>query len=470
MHHHREGVHRVARQQDVQLHQRALAIAVQLVVERRVAVGAALELVVEVQDDLGQRQVVDHLLALLDRLHRDEDPAPVLAERHHRAHAVVGHQDRRADVGLLDALDRGRRREAGRRAHREDGPGGGGDPVLHVRRGRQQLQVVLALEALAHDVHVQQAEEPAAEAEAERRRGLGLVAQRGVVQREALEGVAQVRVVVGVRREEAAEDHRLDLAVARQGLRRRRLRQRQRVAHLQLAEVLQAGHQVAGLARREPPGGLIMAGDITPTSSASTTSLVCMACSRSPSAKAPSNTRTKATTPAVLVVDRVEDERAGRRQRIALGRGHARHDGLEHLVDPGAGLGRDAQHVLGVVADQLGERGGMALRVGRGQVDLVQHRHQVEVALDRQVGVGERLRLDALAGVDHQQRALARGQAARDLIAEVHVAGRVDQVELVGHPVARRVGHAHRLGLDRDAALALQVHRVEHLAAHVALG
>ena len=49
-----------------------------------------------------------------------------------------------------------------------DGAVGERHLVLDARHRRQQLEVVLALEALAHDVHVQQAEEAAAEAEAER--------------------------------------------------------------------------------------------------------------------------------------------------------------------------------------------------------------------------------------------------------------------------------------------------------------
>ena len=55
---------------------------------------------------------------------------------------------------------------------------------------------------------------PHAEAEPERVGRLGLPGQRGVVERELLERVAEVGVVVGVDREDAAEDHRLDLAVA----------------------------------------------------------------------------------------------------------------------------------------------------------------------------------------------------------------------------------------------------------------
>ena len=50
----------------------------------------------------------------------------------------------------------------------------------------------------------------------------------------------------------------------------------------------------------------------------------------------------------------------------------------------------------------------------------------------RVVDVGERLRLDALGGVDDQERALDGGERAGDFVGEVDVAGRVDQVEDVG--------------------------------------
>ena len=49
--------------------------------------------------------------------------------------------------------------------------------------------------------------------------------------------------------------------------------------------------------------------------------------------------------------------------------------------------------------------------------------------VDGQVGVGERLRLDALRGVDQKQRAFAGGQRPRHFVAEIDVAGRVDEVE-----------------------------------------
>ena len=46
------------------------------------------------------------------------------------------------------------------------------------------------------------------------------------------------------------------------------------------------------------------------------------------------------------------------------------------------------------------------------------------------------------------------------------MAGRVDQVQVVGLTVGGVVLDPHRLRLDRDPALALEVHRVEHLRLH----
>ena len=50
------------------------------------------------------------------------------------------------------------------------------------------------------------------------------------------------------------------------------------------------------------------------------------------------------------------------------------------------------------------------------------------------------------------------------------MAGSVDEVELVGLAVVRFVHHADGVGLDGDAALALEVHGVEHLRLHLACG
>ena len=119
--------------------------------------------------------------------------------------------------------------------------------------------------------------------------------------------------------------------------------------------------------------------------------------------------------------------------------------------------------MVGCVADELGELTGGAVRIGLRQVDLVHEREQLEVVLDREVRVRDGLRLHALRGIDDEDGALASLKRARHLVGEVDVARRVDQVQLVPLP-----GDADRLGLDRDSALALELHRVEHLGTHLA--
>ena len=107
-------------------------------------------------------------------------------------------------------------------------------------------------------------------------------------------------------------------------------------------------------------------------------------------------------------------------------------------------------------------------RLRAREIDLVDDRDDLEAVVDREVGVRQRLRLDALRRVDEQQRAFARGERSRHLVGEIDVPRRVDEVEHVLLAVVRRVVEADGMRLDRDAALALEVHRVEHLRLHLA--
>ena len=92
------------------------------------------------------------------------------------------------------------------------------------------------------------------------------------------------------------------------------------------------------------------------------------------------------------------------------------------------------------------------------------------VLVDGLIDIGQRLGLDPLAGIDHEQRALTCGQAARDLVGKVHMARRVHQVEDIGLTVSSGVIQPHGLGLDGDAAFLLDIHGIEHLFAHLSLG
>ena len=109
---------------------------------------------------------------------------------------------------------------------------------------------------------------------------------------------------------------------------------------------------------------------------------------------------------------------------------------------------------------------GHAFRFSLGEVDLVDDWDQIEVVFHCEKSVCDSLGLNPLAGIHHQQGPLAGRQGSGNLIAEVHVAGGVDQVQLVGLTVVGLVIHGHSLALDGDAPFPLQLHLVKELGFH----
>ena len=83
--------------------------------------------------------------------------------------------------------------------------------------------------------------------------------------------------------------------------------------------------------------------------------------------------------------------------------------------------------------------------------------------------VGDGLRLDALGRIDDEKRAFAGRETARDLVGKIHVAGRIEQVKPVFLAVFRGVTHRDRVRLDRDPALAFEIHRIEELILFLAV-
>ena len=170
----------------------------------------------------------------------------------------------------------------------------------------------------------------------------------------------------------------------------------------------------------------------------------------------------------IEVVPAVNQQCLERCIAVAFRRRQARDDRLQHLRHVQPGLGGNLDRVAGIkpdhILDLLLNLGGL----GGGQIHLVEHRHNLVAVVDRLIDVRQRLRLDALARIDDQQRTLAGGERAVNLVSEVDVAGRVDQIEHIVLAVACPVIKANGLCLDGDAALALDVHGIEHLLLHFA--
>ena len=96
-------------------------------------------------------------------------------------------------------------------------------------------------------------------------------------------------------------------------------------------------------------------------------------------------------------------------------------------------------------------------RAGVAAIDLVDRHDHRQAAGHRLLEDVAGLRQRPLGGVDEEQHRVDHEQRALDLATEVGVARRVDDVEADAVVVDRRL-----LGEDRDALLALEVHRVEH--------
>jgi hypothetical protein len=84
--------------------------------------------------------------------------------------------------------------------------------------------------------------------------------------------------------------------------------------------------------------------------------------------------------------------------------------------------------------------------------------------------IGQGLRLDALAGIDEQQGPLAGGQGPGHFVGEVHMTGRIDEIEGIGDTIGSRIRQAYGLAFDGDPALALDIHVIENLILKIPVG
>ena len=142
---------------------------------------------------------------------------------------------------------------------------------------------------------------------------------------------------------------------------------------------------------------------------------------------------------------------------------------FKNLPDADPGLGAGGDGVGGVDADDFFDFLPHPLWLGVDEVHLVEHGNDFNLLLEGGIAGGDGLRLDPLGGVHHEQGAFAGGKRTGHLVAEIDMAGGVDEVQLVALAVGGAVMQGDALGLDGDAALALDVEAVEHLGRHLAL-
>ena len=155
MHDGAERIDFLALNKDVDLHQIGGLFAILAVVERRIPLGTALQLVEEVEDDFGERDAVVHLHTVGGNVfHGAHLATVVLAQVHHRTDEIL----RRDDVGGNHRFDDLLDLAFGEFARIGDAMHGivfRGDLVRHVRRGGDQVKVEFAAQTFGDDLHVQ---------------------------------------------------------------------------------------------------------------------------------------------------------------------------------------------------------------------------------------------------------------------------------------------------------------------------
>ena len=231
------------------------------------------------------------------------------------------------------------------------------------RCGRDEVEIELALQPLLHDLEMEQTQKATAEAEAQGRAGLGLEMERGVVEAELGERLAQHLELGGIGREETAEDHRDAGLEAGQHLGRGLAVVGDRVAHLAVGDCLYAGDDEADLARSElrHVGGL-------GCEDADFVEIVGRGGGHHADLHAPAQHAVlhadQRHDAEIRIVPAVDQQRLQRRLAVALGSRQALHHGLEQLVDAEAGLGRDHDRFGRVDADHILDLGAHTLGIG----------------------------------------------------------------------------------------------------------
>ena len=111
---------------------------------------------------------------------------------------------------------------------------------------------------------------------------------------------------------------------------------------------------------------------------------------------------------AVGVVPRIEDQCFQGGVRIALRQWDVAHDRLENFRHPFAGFRAGENRVVCFQTDEVLDLLDRLLGFSTRQVDLIDNWDELEIVLEGEISVRQRLGFNALRSVDYQQRTFTR--------------------------------------------------------------
>ena len=257
---------------------------------------------------------------------------------------------------------------------------------------------------------MQQPQESAAETKSQRHGGLRLIVQGCIIELQLLQRIPQIRILCAVRRIHAAVDHGLNLLVSGQGLGAGTRIVRHCIPYLRILHILDGRHDISHHTR----GQLLTREKRTrPEVSYFHHFFPCPRCHH-PDHRAlfygSLHDTAEDYDSFIGIIDRIEDQRLQRSLRIPLGGRNLRHDLLQHLLDAYTVLGGDQRRVLSLQTDHVLDFLYNPLRLRAGQIDLIDDRKYIQVVIQRKIYIGQRLGLDPLRCIHHQNRPVAGRQ------------------------------------------------------------
>ena len=178
----RQSIHRITVQQNIYFHQVRSAITCQLVVQRSIATGNRLQSVKVIINNLTQRQcIVNHNPGFIQISHVLIFTAFFLAQLHNRTNIIFRYNNGSIYIRLFYMVDNRRVWEIRRIIYHFHVTVSTEYFVNNVRRRSNQAQIIFALQSFLNNVHMQQSQEAAAEAKAQRNGCFRLKYQRSIV-------------------------------------------------------------------------------------------------------------------------------------------------------------------------------------------------------------------------------------------------------------------------------------------------
>ena len=104
---------------------------------------------------------------------------------------------------------------------------------------------------------------------------------------------------------------------------------------------------------------------------------------------------------------------------------------------------------------------------GAIHIDLIDHRNDLQIVLNRQVKITDGLGLDTLGGINQQKTTFAGGQCPAYFITEIHVAGCIDQVQDILLPVGVFIINLDGMTFNRNPLFPFEIHIIQYLVHHI---